>query len=99
MEVFLKQEVKSESINNIQKEREMKELRSKEGRKKEKKKLKNGKKKTDSPVLMEIFQTWRHYTHLNQYAYVLYGKIWLQPVGTYVILLQQHKQQFLYPNI
>ena len=57
MEVFLKQEVKSESINNIQKEREMKELRSKEGRKKEKKKLKNGKKKTDSPVLMEIFQT------------------------------------------
>jgi len=58
MEVFLKQEGKSESINNKQKEREMKELQRQEGRKKEKKgKLKNGKKKTDSPVLMEIFQT------------------------------------------
>jgi hypothetical protein len=48
---------------------------------------------------MEIFRTCRHCRDLNQQAYVLYGEIWLQPVGTYGIPLQQHKQQFLYPNI
>jgi len=43
MEVFLKQEGKSESINNIQKEREMKELQRHEGRKKEKGKFEKNK--------------------------------------------------------